>query len=242
VSRPATGRAPPVASDRMDWTQWHDRYDTSPALLARLRIVRAHIIRGLEACPPGTVRILSICAGDGRDLIEALSDHPRSEDVHARLVELDPRLVEQGRATAAAAGLTKGVEFVSGDATVAAHYRDFAPADLVLACGVFGNVRRADASALVETLACLCRAGGSLVWTRGVPGRLRGAYARAAAAGHAADPAMIRELLARWDFEDVQIEETADGRFVVGTSRHRGAAPPLPAADRPLFAFTGPPG
>ena len=226
----------------MDWTEWHERYEASPALLARLRIVRAHIVRCLDDFRPGPIRTLSVCAGDGRDLIEALSDHPRKADVRARLVELDARLVERGRATATAEGLAGIVEFVAGDATAASAYRDFGPADLVLACGVFGNLRRTEASRLVETLASLCTSGGFVVWTRGVPGRLRRAYAGGAPASNAAGPDAIRELLQECDFEEVQVEETADGRFVVGTARHRGEPRPLPDDDRPLFVFTGPAG
>jgi hypothetical protein len=33
--------------------------------------------------------VISLCAGQGRDLLGVLADHPRREDVRARLVELD---------------------------------------------------------------------------------------------------------------------------------------------------------
>jgi hypothetical protein len=41
-----------------------------------------------------------MCAGEGRDLLEVLADHPRSGDVGGRLVELNPELA--GRAAARA--------------------------------------------------------------------------------------------------------------------------------------------
>jgi integrase len=41
--------------------------------------------------------VISLCAGDGRDLLEALSTHPRRADVHGLLVELDPDIAESAR-------------------------------------------------------------------------------------------------------------------------------------------------
>jgi hypothetical protein len=37
--------------------------------------------------------MIRLCAGQGRDVVGALVDHPRRVDVVARLVELDPRNV-----------------------------------------------------------------------------------------------------------------------------------------------------
>jgi len=124
----------------MDWTKWHERYDSSPELVARLHLVQTHIAACLEVCPPGPMRVISICAGDGRDLIGVLTTHPRTSHVSARLVELDPRLVERGREAANAAGLASQLEFLQTDATLSSAYVGAAPAHLVLVCGVFGNV------------------------------------------------------------------------------------------------------
>ena len=223
----------------MDWVQWHDRYDASPALIARLRTVRAHITRCLDAFPPGVIRVLSICAGDGRDVIPVLSAYRRVQDVRARLIEMDTRLVEHGRAMAEAAGLADTIDFVAGDATAVAAYGDLAPADLVLACGVFGNVRKADTARLVESLASLCARDGFLIWTRRIGGGFRRGYAQQTPGAYGADPAAILALLRTRSFEDVQVEHLADARFVVSTCRHRGEAPPLPSDNRPLFVFTG---
>lgn len=46
-----------------------------------------------------------MCAGQGRDLIDVLSGHPRRAEVTARLVELEPRNAAAARQRAAAAGL-----------------------------------------------------------------------------------------------------------------------------------------
>ncbi|MFK0022875.1 hypothetical protein [Streptomyces sp. NPDC090798] len=68
-----------------------------------------------------------------------LAGHPRRGDVRARLVELDGRNAEMAVRAAGAAGLS-GVEVVVGDAASTDHHQDLAPADLVLLCGVLGNL------------------------------------------------------------------------------------------------------
>ena len=76
----------------MDWLNWHSDYDRPDSSLAqRLRTVQTQIRTVLDNAPAGPVKALSVCAGQGRDLLEVLADHPRRADVKARLVELDAR-------------------------------------------------------------------------------------------------------------------------------------------------------
>src|SRR4051794_33591872 len=85
----------------MDWVEWHAGYDDPGSRLAhRLRIVQEQIRAALDRMPPGPVTALSMCAGQGRDLLEVLAGHPRRNDVRARLVELDPRNVAVARGAA----------------------------------------------------------------------------------------------------------------------------------------------
>ena len=81
-----------------DWLAWHDAYDVPGSPLAqRLGVVQGWIRRTLDQAPPGPVRAVSMCAGQGRDLIGVLSGHPRRAEVTARLVELDPRIAAAAR-------------------------------------------------------------------------------------------------------------------------------------------------
>jgi hypothetical protein len=104
---------------------------------------------------------VSLCAGDGRDLIGALAEHPRRDDIHGRLVELDPVLAERGRAAAWA-----GLSYVVGDAAQTDSYLGAVPADLLLACGVFGNITDDDVVATVAALPSFLAPGGTVIWTR----------------------------------------------------------------------------
>ena len=150
-----------------DWYKWHELYDDPESGLARrLEKVRDRVRAALDEAPPGPLRAISVCAGQGTDLIGALAGHPRRGDVTARLVELDPRNTEVARRLAAEAGLT-GVEVVTGDASPASQYADMTPAGLVLVCGLFGNVTDADIEAMAGYCTQLCATGGTVIWTRG---------------------------------------------------------------------------
>src|SRR5687768_9703373 len=124
----------------MTWVDWHDDYDKPGSLLQRRLItVQRRIRQALDTMPPGPIRVLSMCAGQGRDLLGVLADHPRSHDVHARLVELNPQNV--ARATENA---PPGVEVVIADAALTNAYESVTPVDLALVCGVFGQINEPD--------------------------------------------------------------------------------------------------
>lgn len=149
-----------------DWLDWHAAYDRpGSSLTRRLAVVQEQIRSALDEAPPGPVRVVSACAGQGRDLIGVLAGHPRRGDVTARLVELDPRNAAIARDAAAAAGLT-GVDVRVGDAGLTDAYAGAVPADLVLLCGVFGNVTDGDIRATVLAARGLCTHGGTVIWTR----------------------------------------------------------------------------
>jgi hypothetical protein len=146
------------------WAAWHRDYDEPGSPHARrLAEVQARVSDALAACPPGPIRILSLCAGEGRDLLGVLPDHPRRDDVRARLIELDPANVTVAREHAAAFA---SVEVVCGDAGDTSSYVGAVPADIVMVCGVFGNISDADIHATIAALPGVCRSGGYVLWTR----------------------------------------------------------------------------
>jgi hypothetical protein len=145
-----------------DWHEWHRMYeDPSSTTSLRLAVVRDWIRYSVEAMPPGPVRTVSICAGDGRDLVGALAGHPRRTDVEGLLVEIDPMLAERGRAT-----LWPGLDYLVGDAALTDNYHGAVPADLVLACGIFGNISDDDIAATVRAMPTFLAPGGYVIWTR----------------------------------------------------------------------------
>ncbi|WP_042396860.1 class I SAM-dependent methyltransferase [Streptacidiphilus carbonis] len=207
----------------MDWRSWHDQYDRpDSSLVRRLRAVQAQIRAALDRSPAGPLRVVSLCAGQGRDLLEVLADHPRRDDVRARLVELDPRNTAFAEELVRAAGLHQ-VEVVTADASLTDQYRDMAPADLVLVCGVFGNVTDADIERTVDACTALCRNGGTVVWTRhrGAPDRVP----------------LVCEWFRTRGFELEWLSEP-DAGFGVGAHRFIGAPQPVAPAAR-LFTFVG---
>ncbi|MGC5017873.1 SAM-dependent methyltransferase [Micromonospora sp. DT47] len=204
-----------------DWYGWHDDYDRPGSPLARrLTEVQRLVGAALDAAPPGPLRAVSLCAGQGRDLIPVLAEHPRAGDVTARLVELDPRNAEVAAEAVRAAGVT-GVEVLVDDAARTDLYRDLVPADLVLLCGIFGNVSDADVHAAVRYSAALCATGGTVLWTR-----------------HRRDPDLVPTIcdwFAQAGFAPVEVSAPADG-VGVGAHRHLGTPRPLPSGVR-MFEF-----
>lgn len=150
-----------------DWLDWHGDYDDPTSRLAqRLDAVQVQVAGALDRARPGPIRVVSMCAGQGRDLLGVLPRHPRRADVRARLVELDARNGSIASASAAAAGLDQ-VEVVVGDASVTTAYEGAVPADLVLVCGVFGHATDDDIRRIVVHLPSLCAPGATVIWTRG---------------------------------------------------------------------------
>lgn len=205
----------------MDWRVWHENYDSPGSRLSRrLRSVQEQIRKVLDSSPPGRLRVVSLCAGQGRDLLEVLADHPRRSDVRARLVELDERNTFLAEEYIAARRLHQ-VEVVTGDASLTDHYDGFVPADLVLICGVFGNVSDDDIKRTIETCPQLCATGGSVIWTRhrGAPDRV---------------PLICEHLTA----QDFDLRWLSDDDTGVGVHRFSGAPQPLEKG-RNMFRFVG---
>ena len=220
----ASAAASSPSESGLDWSAWHRAYDLPGSFLsARLALVQMRIRTWLDRAPAGPLRAVSLCAGEGRDLIPVLASHPRGRDVAARLVERDPRNAAAARAAAHGAGLA-GIEIVGADAGHCKVYAGAVPAELVLACGVFGNVTDEDIDATIAGLPSLCAPGATVLWTRH-----RSAPDRTPA---------IRSAFAAAGFDEAAFDAPTDFLFSVGT--HRLAAAPAPfEPGRRLFTFVG---
>ena len=204
------------------WATWHEAY-TDPAsdLSRRLGHVQRRLADAITAAPAGPITLISLCAGEGRDVIGVLAHHPRRDDVTARLVELDPTITAKARAAADAAGLDQ-VEIVTGDAGLVSSYVGVAPADVVLAVGIFGNVTDADIRATIDGLRSLSRTGATVLWTR-----------------HRKTPDLtptIRGWFAENGFEEIGFDYEDGHEFGVGAQRFVGPTTPLAPESR-LFEF-----
>lgn len=207
----------------MDWRTWHNRYDLPGSWMERrLQAVQTQIRAALDRSPSGPLQVISLCAGQGRDLLGVLADHPRRNDVRARLVELDPRNTAFAENLVRAADLDQ-VEVVTADASLTDQYRGLVPADLVLICGVFGNITDADIDRTVDACSQLCRTGGTVIWTR-----------------HRAEPDRVPLICERFEtrgFDLLWLSEREAG-FGVGAHRFTGEPQRL-ASGVQLFEFIG---
>ena len=206
-----------------DWVAWHAAYDDpSSSLSTRLRLVREHVCRALDRAPAGPVRLVSLCAGQGLDVLGVLPEHPRGRDVSAVLVESDPHNAALARRGAAEAGLSQ-VEVRVADASRVASYADALPARVLLLCGIFGNVSEGDIQRTAQAAPALCAAGATVIWTR-----------------HRRAPDLtprIREWFRASGFEEVAFD-TPDTEALTGVGVGRLAAAPQAGLPRgPLFTF-----
>ena len=218
-----------------DWVRWHRDYDEPGSSLGRrLVVVQQYLVRALTGelagqdvdAPVRTTRgaglrdvrrrdqapddqdsrprVLSICAGDGRDVLPVLAAHRPT--MVAVLIEINPDLSGRARRAAAALGLS-GVEVRTADAGDPDSYAGVEPVDVLLACGVFGNISPADTGRTIAALPGLLKPRGIVIWTRG-----RG--------DAAPDPSQaVRTRFAEAGFTELAFTAPADARFRVGMSR-----------------------
>jgi hypothetical protein len=220
----AFAQSAPRTAELRDWKPWFAAYDDPDSpLVQRLAVVRQGIRRALDEASAGSIKVLSLCAGDGRDLIPVLAEHPRRADVRARLIEFDPVIAQVARESATAAGLKGIVEVVSGDAADPALFGDYTPAELLLLCGIFGNISEADIHTTVAHAAHLTARGGTAIWTR-----------------HRRDPAVVPRIhgwFAEAGFTDLwESDPELPTTIYVAANRQERDPVPSPGGEK-LFRF-----
>lgn len=207
-----------------DWNAWHRAYeDPTSRLSRRLAVVQGFVADAFDRAPKGRIGVLSVCAGEGRDVIAVLRDHPRAHNVEAVLVEADPQLAANARSLADAAGAGDRVRVIEGDAGTTTTLADGVPADVLLLCGIFGNVSDDDVEHTVRKASTLCNEGATVIWTR-----------------HPTPPDLtvrIRQWFAESGFVEVGFEAPAEWNFGVGAHRLIAEPEPFPSGLR-LFTFT----
>jgi hypothetical protein len=205
------------------WQEWHAAYDDPASRLSRrLAVVQGFLSKALDRQPPGPIRLLSLCAGEGRDVIGVLRDHPRREDVQGVLVEADTGLAGRAGDAIVEAGLEGQLSVIVGDAGTTDTYAIAVPANVVLLCGIFGNITDDDVDYTVRNASRLCDEDAVVIWTR-----------------HPTPPDLtvsIRQWFAESGFLELGFEAPEEWRFGVGCHRLI-AEPDAFAAGLRLFRF-----
>lgn len=210
---------PGAQSPMSDWRAWHRAYDDSESSLSRrLRVVRARVDALVTV---GGVRsVLSLCAGDGRDVIPVLARLDAAVDPRLVLVERDDALA--AAAERRARDMDVDVTVIRGDAGSSQTWRDETPVDLLMLCGIFGNIGDDDIQATICAVPALLNAGGCVIWTRG-----------------AFQDRDLRPQVRAWFERAALAEVTFDGEpagYGVGVNRRTPDAVATPVPDR-LFTF-----
>jgi hypothetical protein len=209
-------------SNTKDWYHWHAPYaDTDSPLSRRLRLIQQHIASWLDERSGPSLTVVSLCAGQGHDLLDVLASRPDVRRVRSHLIEYDQRNVAVAQATIRTAGIPN-VTVLHADAGDLATYAGTVPADLVLLAGVLGNISDANVQETISALPQLCAGGATVIWTR---------------TRRAPDltPA-IRRWLAATGFVEHAFHAPDDVLFSVGVHQFLGQPQPLNPYGR-LFEF-----
>ena len=204
-----------------DWEAWHQEYtDPGSPLSERLRIIQAHIDAWLDATA-GPVSVVSACPGDGRDLLGVLERRPDAHRVSATLIESDAHSAQRAAAHADRLDLP-AIDVRCTDAGSTSAYVEAVPADLVLLCGIFGNIPDGDIYTTIAALAQFCSPQALVLWTR-----------------HRKDPDLtphIRTWFGGFAFDEVDFTAPEHAWYSVGVHRFTGAPEPL-RPEQHLFTF-----
>jgi hypothetical protein len=128
------------------------------------------------------------------------------------------------RERAASLGLADRIRVIEGDASQCGPYAADVPADIVLVCGVFGNISPAGITRTIQAMRGFCAPGGHVVWTR-----------------HRRPPDLtptVRADFAAAGFTEVGYEAPEGMILAVGHHRLDGATAPFDPGQR-LFEFVG---
>lgn len=204
-----------------DWVAWHRDYeDPTSALSERRRQATRLIGECLDEREGGAVRVLSLCAGDALDLVEALRCRRGGAQVSGAVVELDGALA--GRAAEHLSTVGAAVDVMVADAGATAHFADRLPVDLLLLVGVFGNLSDEDVARTIRAVPSMCAPGAFIVWTR-----------------HRREPDLtprIRQWFDEVGCEPIAFVSPGAGQFAIGVERLVRQDPSATLPDR-LFRF-----
>ena len=206
-----------------DYVGWHTAYDDpASSLSVRLRHVQRAIVEWLDRTT-GPVHVLSVCAGQGHDILGALAERDQADRsrVIGTLIEIDPTNVAIARRRIT--DLDVALTVVAADAGTTDTYVGLPPADLLLLSGIMGNISAADIERLVRVSRQLCAPGATVIWTRG-----------------AQDPDLspgIRRWFDQAGYEELSCEEWIEGtQMRVGVNRLIRPPEPLRAGED-IFTF-----
>jgi hypothetical protein len=203
-----------------DWQAWHGDYDDPHSSLSRRLSAVQQRLHELVSGEVSVRRILSLCSGDGRDVLPVLARVPGERRPELVLVELDRTLA--AAAECRAVELCVAATVVVGDAGFAKTWVSILPVDLLMLCGIFGNISTADIRSTIAAARGMLAPGGSVIWTRGyfADGDLR---------------PLIRAWFAEAGFSEIAFDSETTG-YGVGVNRLLPGTPAVTIPAR-LFSF-----
>jgi 2-polyprenyl-3-methyl-5-hydroxy-6-metoxy-1,4-benzoquinol methylase len=146
------------------WYDWHIEKHSDPNSYTSQRMTDIGLV--IEEYLKDTVHrsnIVSVCAGQGLDLIPILRQYPNSADAY--LIDIEQQNIDH--INKISTGL-EGIHTYAADATVSNTYinNKIPRANLLLVCGVFAHLTSEDQSIFIQNMRSLLKPGGYVIWTR----------------------------------------------------------------------------
>ena len=192
-----------------NWLDWHRHYDNPNSSTAlRLAVVQRDLRRALAEAPRdegGGINLITMCAGEGRDVLPVLAEQDAGVRVKAVLIEYDPTLSQLAREAVEKLGLSD-VEVRTADAGTTDTYSDLPLAQVLTVCSVFGNIPMEDVRRTIATLPSLMVPDGIVIWTRSER-----------------EPSLaVRRTFLEHGFDEMSFTTTEDELFRIGMNRVAG--------------------
>lgn len=205
-----------------DWVKWHKHYDTDDSPLNQRLVLVQDAIRQCLPKNPRIYTIIDICAGDGRDLMEVLDTYKYKDSIQGCLIELDPRLASEAYERTQTTKMPNNLKVIRGDASQTYAYKDTLPADLILVCGVFGNINDNDVVKTIQNLPKFCKQSTQVIWTcnRRAPDRTK----------------VIRNVFRDNGFDETNFASTNDSTYSVGVHTFNTSTPDM-GENVTMFSF-----
>jgi hypothetical protein len=149
----------------VDWWEWHKEYsvaDSYPSL--RREAVSYHTARALCIAPAGPIRVMSVCAGQGLDIISGFVGDAHTANVDCVFLEYDPRNALEAASNLSVVGL-RSYEVRVCDAGLCDSYAGSGRANIMYLVGLISHLSDAEISSLIAAIPNLCSQGAQVIWT-----------------------------------------------------------------------------
>lgn len=148
------------------WTEWHENAynNTNSLAYQRTEIVKNLINKYLYEINKNVV-IVSIGAGQGRDILSVLKERKDNNRIFTYLIDTDMECLDYAKNYAEKNNIIN-VNVVNIDGSLTENYKDIPKADLIIFCGMMNQKNTEEVKSLANNMKFLCNEDAQIIWSR----------------------------------------------------------------------------